>query len=257
MKILKKSWKWISVALLLAICGLGLYVYKWEYRNPVFEIYFFSLNKGRSVFIRTSQNKTILIGGGQNSEVIREITKVMPFYKREIDFVIIPSATPAQVGGLIEIIDRYDIAEIIMPKIMATSTILTQLLKEIKKKKVHTEEVERGNEIKIEDDLKLNILFPYKEFKFNKSSLPELGLAISYGSTTAYLLGNLSKTIQKDILKNTEINIGENIVEFYNSAIESKVSSELLNKINPKFTFSTKEKAMHLISDGFSWKVIK
>ena len=250
----KKSWKWGSMALSLAILGIGFYVYKWEYRDHVLEVYFFSLNKGRSIFIRAPENKTILVGGGQNSEVIREITKVTSFYSRKIDTVITPSATPAQIGGLIEIIDRYNVGEIIMPKIMSTSTVLNELNKVIRKNKIHIVEVEKGDEINLEANLKIHILFPHKDFKFNKSSLPELGMSISYGSTTAYLIGNLSKTIQKDILKNTLINKDENIVEFYNSAIESKVSAELIDAIKPKFIFSTKEKMMHIISDGISWQ---
>ncbi len=258
----------LTVALIATIF-LGFYIYKWEYRKPILEIHFFSLNRGRSVFIRTPGNKTILVGGGQNSEVIREITKVNPFYSRSIDYVIIPSATQTQIGGLLEILDRYSVGEIIMPKITATSTVLMQLLNKVHKKKIHIEKVERGDEIKIGDgvndglnrDLKISILFPIRDFKYNKTSLPELGLEIVYKNTNAYLLGNLSKTIQKYIFRNMELNSSkkdsENIIEFYNSAIESKVSAELLEKINPKFIFSTREATIHFVSDGEGWKKIK
>src|SRR3989344_4051646 len=291
----KKYWKLGTIFILLGCISLGVYIYKWKYREPLFEIYFFSLNRGRAIFIRTPKNKTILIGGGQNSQVISEITKVMPFYDRKIDFFVVPSAMPTQIGGLIEVIDRYEIGQIIIPKIMATSTVLTILLKEIKKNKIHVEKVERGDKIEIgkqnewekqgkyEKSVLLRVLFPYKGFKFNKTSLPELGMSISYGSTTVYLLGNLSKTIQKDILKSMNLNItanndlvegnviendidnkvkdneksqddeSQNIVEYYNSAIESKVYSDLLERIDPKFIFSTKEKTTHMISDGESW----
>ena len=176
----------------------------------------------------------------------------MPFYKKKIDKIIIPSAVPAQIGGLIEIIDRYEIDEIMITKLIATSTVLTELLRGIRKNKIHTIEVEKGDSIEI-DEIKLNILFPYKEFKFNKSSLPELALEINYKNTSAFLLGNLSKTIQKNINLDLEIINTENVIEFYNSAIDSKVSKELIEKIKPKFIFSTKEKTLHLISDGEEW----
>ena len=253
MDFFKKNWKWLFVALALASLGLGFYIWKWEFREPLLEVHFFSLNKGRSIFVRTSESKTILIGGGQNSEVIREITNVLPFYSRKIDYVLIPSDVPAQIGGLIEVIDRYEVGEIIMPKLLATSTVLTQLMKEVRKKKIHIEEVEKGDDIEI-GGAKLEVLFPYEEFKFNKSSLPELGLEISYKDTSAYLMGNLSKTIQKDILKNTEINKGENIIEFYNSMADGKVYKELVEAIDPRFIFSTNEKAATMISDGEGWR---
>ena len=135
MKKIKRYYIFVPLLILLTTSCLGLYVYKWEYRKLFLEIYFFSLERGRAIFIRTPQNKTILIGGGQNSEVIRGITKVLPFYSRKIDLVIAPAATPAQIGGLIEVIERYEIDEIVFPKIMSTSTVFTQLTREIKKRK--------------------------------------------------------------------------------------------------------------------------
>ncbi len=246
------KYKIVILISLIFILFLSLYIYKWEVRKPLFEVHFFSLNKGRAIFIRSPDNKTLLIGGGQNSDTIRELTKVIPFYRKKIDYVVIPSATPAQIGGLIEIIDRYEVGEIIMPKLMATSTVLSQLMKEINKKKIRIEKVEREDVVEI-GDLKFEILFPYEDFKFNKSSLPELGLDIMYKNTTIYLMGNLSKTIQKDITKTLQIKNRENLAEFYNSASETKVSAELLEKIKSKFTFTTKEKTTRWASDGFSW----
>jgi beta-lactamase superfamily II metal-dependent hydrolase len=245
MKFIKKYLIWIGVSILLGAMVLCLYIYRWEYRKPALDVYFFSLNKGRAVFIRTPDNKTLLVGGGQNTEVIKEITKVTPFYKRKIDIIIIPSAVPAQIGGLLEVLSRYEISEVIMPKVLATSTVLDILIKEIHKQKIHVREVERGGEVNI-GGIELNILFPYKDFKYNKTSLPELGMSISYSSTTVYLLGNLSKTIQKDIAKYIGTSTDKNIVEFYNTASDTKVSTELIKKINPEYIWSTKERTIHI-----------
>ena len=55
-------------------------------------------------------------------------------------------------------------------------------------------------------------------------------------------------------MENIEINKGQNIVEFYNSMADGKVSEELLEAINPEFIFSTNEKTMRLISDGEGWR---
>jgi hypothetical protein len=41
-----------------------------------------------AVFLQTSGGKRILINGGGNSEIIRKITKVIPFYSRHIDTII-------------------------------------------------------------------------------------------------------------------------------------------------------------------------
>jgi competence protein ComEC len=238
---------------LVSMSFLSIYIYKWESREKVFEINFFSLNRGRSIFLRTPKDKTILIGGGQNTDTIRELTKVMPFYNRNIDYIFIPSAAPAQIGGLIEIVDRYKIEEIFLTKNMSTSTVLKNLKDKIKKNNIHIKEIELSDQIEI-DGIVFNVIFPDQNFKFNKTSIPELALNISYGSTTLYLFGNLSKTIQKSISKNIKNGGQENIIEFYHSGTDTKVGNNLIEKIKPKYIFNTKEKTTRWISDGLFFK---
>jgi beta-lactamase superfamily II metal-dependent hydrolase len=253
MKINKQIIIWAVLVGMSVFGYLSFYIYKFELREKLLEVNFFSLDKSRSIFIRTPENHTILIGAGQNSEVIRELTKNFPFYSRKIDTIITPSASVKEIGGFLDILDRYEIDEVIVPKYIATSTILTEVLKKIRQKKIHVKEVERGDEIDIKKDLKMEVLFPSENFKYNKTSLPELGVEFEYKNTNLFLLGNLSKTIQKDIVKNISTSTTENLLEFYHSGIESRVSSELLDKINPKYIFNTKEKATKWLSDGREW----
>jgi len=236
----------------ILICTICIYVYRWEFRESRLEVSFFSLNRGRSIFIRTPDNKTILYGGGQNSATISEITKVMPVYSRRIDYVVIPSATPAQIGGLIEILERYEVGEVIRSKYMATSTVLTQLMKVVEKKKIHIRYIEKGDTFDIASTT-LKVLFPDPKFKFNKTSLPELGIYITYGNTDIFLLGNLSKTIQNSIAKSMEDDGKDTILELYSSGISSKLSQNLVDVIKPKYIFTTKEKSIRFVSDGFFW----
>ncbi len=241
------------IGVLVSGIFISAYVYKWEYSKVQFEVNFFSLKRGRAIYIRTPDRKSILVGGGQNSEVIRELTRVRPFYNRNIDYIFIPSATPAQIGGLIEVVERYNVDEIFISDPIATSTVLTQLLKKIRSKKIHMTELKRGDRLKL-GVIEVEVLFPINDFKYNKSSLPELGLKFSYYKTEFFLIGNLSKTIQKFIVNGIGDVGEENIVELYNSATKNKVSDELMNKLNPKYIFSTKEKSTRWISDGFSWE---
>jgi beta-lactamase superfamily II metal-dependent hydrolase len=135
---------------------------------------------------------------------------------------------------------------------MSTSTVLKNLKDKIKKNNVHIKEIELGDQIEI-DGIIFNVIFPNPDFKFNKTSLPELALDISYNNTSLYLLGNLSKTIQKYVSKSIKPN-KENIIEFYHSGIDTKVSNDLIEKIKPKYIFNTKEKTTLWISDGLFFK---
>lgn len=238
---------------------LFIYIHKFEFRKSVLEISFLSTPKSRSVFIKTPKDKTILYGAG-DKDIIRSLTKLIPFYKRRIDYVFIPSAMPNQINGLISIFDRYEIGKVFIGEVIASSTALTQLNKMINKNMVETIKIKYDDTIDF-DDISIKVNFPILDFKFNKTSLPELGVVVIYKNTKLYLLGNLSKTIQKEISKNLEYDkeynskiLNENIIELFNSGIESKLSPDFINKVKPKYIHNTKTKNTTWFSNGISWE---
>lgn len=245
-----KNWKFGAAVFITSLAICGAYVYSWEFRKPFLDIYFFNLNRGRSIFIRTPNNKTILIDGGQNSQIIPELTKVFPLYKRRIDTVILTSSVLKNAGGLPEVSKRYEVGNMIEPIMMGTSTALDALGKVVKEKHIPVEYKGKGDRFVI-DGVAFNVLFPDPLFKFNKTSAPEMVLEISYASTSALFLGDVSKTIQKSLIPN----VGKvNIAEYAHSGAKSRVSTELLDKINPEFIVK-KNEPTHFISDGKTvWK---
>lgn len=244
----------IAVVLSVIIC---VFYYINQNKNNNLEIYFSNLKRGRAVLIKTNDNKYILYGAGQNTEVIRLLTKHLPFYKRKVDYVFLPSANQNQIGGMIDIIDRYEIGQVYMPETFSTSTVLSIVLDKINKKKINLIKVGEGEEIIINDNLKIKILFPNNSFKYNRSSLPELVIGINYKNTNIILFGNISKTIQKYIfqshIKNNDYKKESTIIEYYNSMPDTKMSKEILEYLKPKYIFNTKSKNINLISDGERW----
>ena len=215
---------------------LCLYVFHWERRPPIFEIYFFYLNRGHSVFIRTPHGKTILIDGGQNSAVIGELTKVFPFYRRHLDLVFTTSALAKDSGGLSDVLRRYDVGKIIEPKLMGTSTAREAFERIAVQKHIQIERVQKGDSFEI-DMVKFRILFPDPDFRYTKSSLPELVLEIDYKDSSLVLLGEISTAIQKKLSSE----LGHvHLIEFSHGATKSRVSADLLQKLRPEVIVSSK-----------------
>jgi competence protein ComEC len=228
--------KYLVVGVILVVVGLGAYIARWEFRAPTFEIYFFNLNKGRSIFIRTPHGKTLLIDGGQNSQVIRELTNVLPFYRRHIDTVVATRADPKNVGGLIDVLNRYDVDKIYEPSVEGTSTAFSAFEGIAQKKHIPREKLSKGDQFDY-DGLHFEVLFPDPTFDWNKSNIPELAFKIVYKDKTMVLLGDLSPHIQKSLLPLLDHVF---LVEFAHGATKSRVSADLLGKLSPDVTVSTK-----------------
>src|SRR3989344_4405648 len=217
------------------------------------EIYFLKLNRGHAVFIRTPKNENILINGGQNSEIIKELTRILPFYERRIDILIMTSAEHRNVGGLVDIIKRYEVKKIIEPILLATSTALYVFEDVLRNKNISVEKVGKGDTF-FTKEFKFHVLFPDLDFKYNKTSRKEMVLLMEYGSTTMLLLGNVSKTIQKSFITEPLFHSTKiDIVEYDHSAINSNTSEELFSKLNPEYVIirrNLKSKANSFLIEG-------
>ena len=64
---------------------------------------------GHPVFVQTPGGKQILIGGSNSpSGLLSALGKLLPFWDRDIDLVIVPDASSDQLNGLSAVLDRYD-----------------------------------------------------------------------------------------------------------------------------------------------------
>ena len=191
-----------------------------------------------SVFIRTPQGKTALIDGGPSDAIIHDLTSVMPFYDRTIDTLILTNDDDSHAAGLVAVLGRYHVEhvfELALPENIpigkanpiASSSAYGEFENILAKnnstknnpaKNIIHEKVGEGDAIRI-GELSADIIFPPKSitsstassiasstssstvanFKFSKTNAPTLAFSLTYGSTTLFFGGLITKTEQKYI----------------------------------------------------------
>jgi beta-lactamase superfamily II metal-dependent hydrolase len=241
--------------LILAVSILSYTLYI-SYRRPVLEIYIIPLKTGQSIFIRTPDDKRILIDGGPNAEIIKHITDILPFYTRHIDTIIVSQMTANNVTGLIDVLKRYKVGRVIISAIdlidlgLASSTdqiaeVFLNLIDEnglpLTYSKARDNIILSGNTLQ-GDIVNAEILFPIADFKYSKASPPEIILKVNYGSSSAIYIGNATTKIQKSIAVATPVqdSLKSDVLITSKSIIESNIADELVEIVNPKFVIYSK-----------------
>jgi competence protein ComEC len=93
------------LALLLVVA------FSWRTDNRL-HVYVFNVD-GHPVFVQTPGGKQILIGGSNSpSSLLSTLGKLLPFWDRDIDLVIVPDASSDQLNGLSAVLDRYGVKQI-------------------------------------------------------------------------------------------------------------------------------------------------
>ncbi len=241
----------IAAAATALSTGLAGYVWQEEHRPLILEIYVFALPNGRSMFIRTPEDKRILIDGGGNSDIIREITKILPFYSRRIDAILATNSEGKNVSGLIDVIERYKVDTSYLPAVTleslglssSTDMIYSTLVDTINRQNIEIRKVIAGDSIILDDKVTIKPLFPATpdRFVYSKASAPEILFDISFGKTAIVFLGNGSNKIQKFLASTTAPAFTDSSVLIVShSALPANMSAQLIGQIKPEYLVYSK-----------------
>jgi len=80
---------------------------------PSLKVIFFDVGQGDAIFIETPTKQQILIDGGPDPTILEKIGKAMPFWDRTIDLIILTHPDRDHLSGLIEVLKRYKIENIL------------------------------------------------------------------------------------------------------------------------------------------------
>lgn len=107
-----------KIVIILGIClslimSLFLYI-KITERNPKFSVIFFNIGQGDAALIKFNNGQKMLVDCGVDRKILAKLGSVLPFYDRTIDFLLITHPDSDHYGGCVDVLDRYDVKEIII-----------------------------------------------------------------------------------------------------------------------------------------------
>ncbi|MBI3671305.1 MBL fold metallo-hydrolase [Candidatus Azambacteria bacterium] len=92
-----------------------------------------------------------------------ELSSVMPFYDREIDLVVFSHPQKDHIFGLIELLKRYKVDNIMFSSIDYQNSFYDEIKKIIEEKKINKIEAKAGEHINLGETAFLNVLYPFKD----------------------------------------------------------------------------------------------
>ena len=91
--------------------------------GPRARVVFIDVGQGDAIFISTPGGQQVLIDGGPGPlDTVRFLGRVMPFRDRTIEMVVLTHAHNDHVNGLIEVLDRYEVEQIVQRQVEYVST---------------------------------------------------------------------------------------------------------------------------------------
>lgn len=214
-KAFRESWK-EYVAGTLVLVNVFVWLALWQRRpSDLLTVYFLNIGQGDAIFIDTPDDRHILLDGGPNRKVISELGRILPFGDRRIDVMIESHPDRDHIGGLPEVVNRYDVGMFLEPGVESDNTIDDELKRRIIEKKIPNILVRRGMVLNFGDGVKLTILFPNQDISRWDTNDASIVAKLEYGESSFLLTGdsparieNLLLTLDKNILDSDVLKAG-------------------------------------------------
>ncbi|MBI4692335.1 MAG: MBL fold metallo-hydrolase [Candidatus Terrybacteria bacterium] len=191
-----KNFRYFFLCLLVLACFFVWYAVYAENRQGL-EVYFLDVGQGDAIFIETSNGNQILIDAGPNRQVLRELSKVMPFYDRSIDVVMESHPDSDHIGGLPEVLGRYDVTLVIESGVGSDNAVYVETEKIISEKRIKKILARRGMQINLGDGAHLDILFPDRDISGLDTNDASIVARLIYGENEFLFTGDSPKKMEK------------------------------------------------------------
>jgi competence protein ComEC len=151
--------KWLVLPLLL----VAILVWSVALTMPDDKLHvsFLDVGQGDAILIQTPNGQDILIDGGPDPQKINlELSERLPFWDRTMDLVVSTQPQADHVTGLVEVLQRYRVEQVLDPGVSYDSVIYQEYIRLIEDEEIEYNVARAGQEIDLGSGVKMEVLNP-------------------------------------------------------------------------------------------------
>ncbi len=231
-----------SLLIIVFLCVINFFSWQtlFYFKDDNLKVVFFDVGQGDAIFIRTPQKHHILIDGGPGNVVLEKLSRELPFFYNSIDLLILTHPHEDHVSGLIEVLDRYNVKDIVCTGVLGESTISKKWNDLINKKGYR--EARAGQKI-FANDFYITTLYPVESIKEEKvkdlNAVSVISLFNFKGKYKFLFTGDAYSAQEKELLSYCEEanncdNLAVDVLKVGHHGSKTSTSEAFLEKVMPK-----------------------
>ena len=237
MEKIKKYAGIIFLAVLATCVGVIWYAVMHAEAHQDLTVSFFDIGQGDSIFIEAPDGNQILIDGGPSSAVLAKLGKVMPFWDRSLDLVVLTHAHADHVAGLVEVLKRYYIGRILESGEAYSTPEYREWHDLIAQKNIPVTIARAGEEIRA-GAMRLSVLSPFENYSGVSLKNPHdanVSTRLLYGSTSVMLMGDAEKPIEYILVHGYRDMLASDILKVGHHGSKTSTTEDFVRAVAPRY----------------------
>jgi len=216
------------VIIFLGFSLIGIYFYTKP--SGLLEVNFLDVGQGDAILIKDCLGKTILIDGGPDKTILQQLGKVLPWYDKTIDLMILTHNHDDHLVGLLEVLKKYKIEHIIYPNTAIKSSNYSSWLKLARERKIDLLNITNLNKLILSCGYFSILSKGIIDGNINNESLV---LKLNYNKTSFLLAGDAEKEVENKLIEQKIVTSKINVFKLSHHGSDTANTENFLNIIKP------------------------
>lgn len=205
-------------------------------KNGLLKIYFFNIGQGDAIFIEAPNGNQVLIDGGPDSKIIQKLGETMPFYDKKIDLVVLTHSDADHLMGLMGVLERYNVQNIIYSDIIRKSVLYSAWQEAVIEEGANVIDPVAGKVVDLGNNVTLIVINPTESLDgkvLEKTNNDSVVLMLKYGEAEVLLTGDIEAKTERRIILNGA-NLDADILKVAHHGSKTSTIEEFLYEVSPK-----------------------
>lgn len=232
----------IKVGILLSLAitaGMFWYVATLESSPGILTVAFLNIGQGDALYIKSPTGTELLVDGGPGRALLSELSKLMPFYDRTIDGIMITNPDKDHFAGFIDVLPRYKVKQLFESGTPTDTDTYKTFSALADKEQMQEIIVRRGMVLDLGGGAKLTILYPDTDVSSKETNEGSIIARLSYGDVSVMLTGDAPNSIEEKVValdqtpNDTEIK--STVLKFGHHGSRTSASESFIAAVNPTY----------------------
>lgn len=206
-----------------------------NYGDGLLTVAFLDVGQGDAIFVETPDGVQMLIDGGPDSAVLRELGKQMAVSDRDLDVVLATHSDKDHIGGLVDVLERYDIENIITTNNQNDTTVVKVFSERVVNEKANTYLANYGQQLALGASTSVLILSPAGDVSSWESNTASIVTQLRYGEVEFMLTGDAPTSIEEYLVKTQGEILESEVLKLGHHGSRTSSADGFLNMVKPNY----------------------
>jgi len=229
------SLKWLVLPLLV----VAILVWSVALTMPDGKLHvsFLDVGQGDAIMIQTPNGQNILIDGGPDPQRINlELGEKLPFWDRTIDLVVCTQPQADHVTGLVDVLQRYKVKQVLEPGVSYNSSIYQVWCNLVEEKQIKRNTAQAGQRIDLGNGIEMEVLNPPATlYEGTSHDVDNNGvvLRLSWGKVSFLFTADIREEVEFELI-GQRANLKSTVLKVAHHGSKTSTTSQLLAAVDPE-----------------------